>query len=538
MANTSLLERYAALGDRPTDTDEEKLQHRFLIATGSAMSCGGLFWGVLCLAFGMPEPSVIPFGYAILTAINFTVLGATKRFGLTRTFQVLMSLLLPFLLQWWLGGFMGSGAVMLWAMLAFVASLSFSDPRSSVFWIVLYLVLTVVSGWLDAGLTVPAPLRAEGVSTFLFTVNLSLVSAMVFVLTLGFWRLRNTALAQLNEKNLELEQKNLEVAASQQALVQSEKLAALGHLVAGVAHELNTPLGAIRASVGNLDVAVAEIMTDLPKVLASATKEELEALTALLAEGASPQPPRSSKEERTIRRALAKELTAAGIEGAIHLADKLVQIGVDELAESSARTLVASARAPELVRGAYNLAGLRRNRATIDLAAERASKIVFALKRYAHPGAEGETSKASLAENLETVLTLYHSQLKHGVEVVRDFDNDVVVEAHHDELNQVWTNLVHNALQAMEHQGRLEVSVGADDDGAIVTVVDDGKGIPEEKLARIFEPFFTTKAAGEGSGLGLSISRDIVARHGGTIEVDSRPGRTAFRVRISKGQPR
>ena len=132
MATRSLLGRYAAIGDRPTDTDEEKLQHRFLIATGSAMSCGGMLWGALLLAFGMPEPSVIPFGYAALTAVNFTVLAITKRFGLTRTFQVLISLLLPFLLQWWLGGFAGSGGVMVWAMLAFVASLSFSDPRASV----------------------------------------------------------------------------------------------------------------------------------------------------------------------------------------------------------------------------------------------------------------------------------------------------------------------------------------------------------------------------------------------------------------------
>ncbi|MCB9596018.1 MAG: hypothetical protein H6719_25075 [Sandaracinaceae bacterium] len=534
MAEESLLSRFAALGDEADDSDEERLQHRFLIATGVAMSGGGILWGSLCLGFGMPQPSVIPFGYVVLTAINLAFLGLTKRFGAARTFQVFISLLLPFLFQWWLGGFMASGIVMAWAMLSFVASLSFSDPRASVFWIVLYVALTIVSGVIDGDLVVPPPLQGEGVPAILATINLSVVSAMVFVLTLMFWRLRHQAIDQLAEKNLELAEKNVAIAASQQALIQSEKLAALGQLVAGVAHELNTPLGAIRASAGNLEVAIGEILDELPKVLAGATDEELEQLTELLGMAAAASTARTSKEERAARRALGKELEAAGLEGGAHLADRLVQIGVASLESPAVAGIVRSPRGAGLVRGAYNIAGLARNRGTIQVAAERASKIVFALKRYAHPGTEGEATEASLAENLETVLTLYHNQVKHGVEVTRDFEGDVVLAALHDELNQVWTNLVHNALQAMAYKGRLELSVTSDGDDAVVRVVDDGPGIPEEKLARIFEPFYTTKAAGEGSGLGLSISRDIVERHGGTIGVDSRGGRTEFIVRLPK----
>lgn len=124
-------------------------------------------------------------------------------------------------------------------------------------------------------------------------------------------------------------------------------------------------------------------------------------------------------------------------------------------------------------------------------------------------------------------------QIKRGVELVRSFEGPGMVRARHDELNQVWTNLLHNALQAMQYAGRLELRLApADADHVRVQVIDSGPGIPEDILGRIFEPFYTTKAQGEGSGLGLSISRGIVERHGGTIHVDTRPGRTVFTVTL------
>ncbi|MCB9594328.1 MAG: HAMP domain-containing histidine kinase, partial [Sandaracinaceae bacterium] len=133
-----------------------------------------------------------------------------------------------------------------------------------------------------------------------------------------------------------------------------------------------------------------------------------------------------------------------------------------------------------------------------------------------------------------TVLTLHRNQLKHNVELERDYASPGVIWARHDQLDQVWTNLVHNALQAMDGAGSLRVALR--DDGAflVVEITDSGPGVPEDARERIFDPFYTTKSVGEGSGLGLSICKDIVEGHGGTITLESQPGRTTFAVRLPK----
>jgi signal transduction histidine kinase len=127
-------------------------------------------------------------------------------------------------------------------------------------------------------------------------------------------------------------------------------------------------------------------------------------------------------------------------------------------------------------------------------------------------------------------LTIYHNQLKHGVEVTKNYQTVPTILCLPDELNQVWTNLIHNAIQAMNNQGELEIAVFPQSDYVVTQITDSGPGIPDPIKARIFEPFFTTKPAGEGSGLGLDIVRKIVEKHQGKIEVESQPGRTTFSV--------
>ncbi len=166
------------------------------------------------------------------------------------------------------------------------------------------------------------------------------------------------------------------------------------------------------------------------------------------------------------------------------------------------------------------------------LAVERASKIVFALKSYARQNHSSQMTQAQITEGIDVVLTIYHNQLKQGIEVIKNYGEIPEIRCYAEELNQVWTNLIHNAIQAMNNQGKLEITVAQKNNQVLVQFTDSGCGIPPEIKHRIFEPFFTTKLPGEGSGLGLDIVCKIVEKHQGKIEVDSVPGKTTFTIFI------
>jgi signal transduction histidine kinase len=218
------------------------------------------------------------------------------------------------------------------------------------------------------------------------------------------------------------------------------------------------------------------------------------------------------------------------------LADLLVDLGM--LGDPTPHLpLLKAPCAERVLHTAYDVASLFRNQTTIATAAERAKRIVLALKTYAHPGNSDLPQAGALADDLDSVAMLYHNQIKHGIELVRDFQDDGAIVAHHDQLNQVWTNLVSNALQAMGGTGTLRLGVRSDESGVTVEIEDSGPGIPDEVLPRIFDAFYTTKSIGEGTGLGLAISRDIVLRHQGRISVETKPGSTTFRVRLPRTIP-
>jgi signal transduction histidine kinase len=144
----------------------------------------------------------------------------------------------------------------------------------------------------------------------------------------------------------------------------------------------------------------------------------------------------------------------------------------------------------------------------------------------------GQQIESDIIEGIETVLALYNHNIKQGIEVVRNYTEIPKIKCYPDELNQVWTNIISNALQAMEYNGVIEINVFEDKKEVVVSIVNSGPGIPEEIRKVIFEPFFTTKHQGEGTGLGLDIVKKIVIKHNGTIDVESISGKTAFIVRI------
>lgn len=317
---------------------------------------------------------------------------------------------------------------------------------------------------------------------------------------------------------------------SQQQLILSERMAALGQLIAGVAHEINTPVGVIRASIGNISSALGQTLVRLPEVVRTLPSAELDKFFALLDRARQEKPSFTSREQRQAKRALLDVLDASEVIDAERVAETLVDMGIHDGVEDL--LCLFKGEYAGTLDSAYNLSSLQRNSENIQTAVERASKVVFALRKFAHHDHSGQMVLADLADGMETVLTLYQNQLKQGVDVVRDYDTLPQVLCYPDELNQVWTNLVHNALQAMDFKGRIECSVKLENDCAVVRVVDSGPGVPREIQERIFEPFFTTKSAGEGTGLGLDICNKIIERHQGRMDLASQPGRTEFRVTI------
>lgn len=341
----------------------------------------------------------------------------------------------------------------------------------------------------------------------------------------------------LERKTQALEQTLHQLQAAQSQLVQSEKMASLGQLVANVAHEINTPIGAVKSSGHSIAEALSRMLERLPRVLLDLDEASRPVFLALIAAAHHPAAVISTREERQITRQLTQQLEALGLSDARHKAELLLQLHAHHAPEAFIDLL----RRPDceaLLAAAADVATLVSSSANINTAVERASKIVFALKSYAHAAPDKALRPTDLRQGMDTVLTLYQHQIKQGVELDYQADELPPVQGLPDELNQVWTNLIHNALQAMHHQGRLSIRMNTEGQGVLVSVGDSGPGIPESIRERIFEPFFTTKPAGEGSGLGLDIVRKIVEQHGGRIDFSSEAGvGTTFRVWLPLAGP-
>lgn len=334
----------------------------------------------------------------------------------------------------------------------------------------------------------------------------------------------------LEEKNETLSEALKELKRTQNQLILREKMAALGQLIAGIAHEINTPLGAVQASVNNISNALKASLRQLPQLFQQLSAERQADFFALSQSAFSnKEPPLSSKEARQIKREMKKELEEMGIDHPDAVANALVTMGIHEDL-SIFMPLLREKNNDFILQTAYNLFMLQNNSQNIIIAVERASKVVSALKNYARHDNFERMVRANVTEGIEIVLTLWYNRLKKGVEVIRKYEAVPETLCHPDELNQVWTNLIHNAIQAMDGAGTIEIHVAEQDSHIVVRISDSGPGIPENIKGRIFEPFFTTKKSGEGSGLGLDIARNIISKHDGKIEAESVPGKTTFSV--------
>ncbi len=320
-----------------------------------------------------------------------------------------------------------------------------------------------------------------------------------------------------------------EIRKRSEQLVQAEKLAALGQLVAGIAHELNTPLGAIVSSSRTLRTLLYGSVRHIVESLIGMPPEIREECLRLARECVSVPVSFRSGSERALRRSLAGQLAAVGVEESEFCAERLVELGVQEIDPSLLRA-VASAQGEAVVDIAGRMAQSVRLTEIVVMAAEKAAHVVAALKQYSRHNTGEEMVRVNVEDEIQAILTLYTNRIKYGVEVRLEFAVPALVMGNRDRLNQVWINLVNNALQAMEYRGMLVIGDRAESDGVIVFVRDSGPGIPPEVQRRMYEPFYTTKPMGEGTGLGLDIARRIVIEHGGRIDFVTGPEGTEFRV--------
>ena len=333
--------------------------------------------------------------------------------------------------------------------------------------------------------------------------------------------------------------RNLELAYLQQevTLRQNDRLATLGRLSAGMAHELNNPAAVARQGAEQLVGCIAQLeRAQFTLGEADLTNEQRDLVAKLETEAL----------QRTKQPSSLDPLTRSDLEQEVE--DWLEQVGIDEPWQHASTLLTMGLCVAELKKMTASFDAAL-TPAVIDYfsskftaytlleeighGTRRITEIIKALKGYSYMD-QAPVQAVNVSEGLNDTLVMFSSKLRDGIKV--DFDlaeNLPLIQGYGSELNQVWTNLIDNAISAMDGGGELNLRARQEDDWIVVEIADNGPGIPAESQAKIFDPFYTTKAPGEGTGLGLNISHGIIVeKHGGQITVDSKPGATRFTVKL------
>ena len=416
------------------------------------------------------------------------------------------------------------------------------DERLATFFALPLKVRNSVIGVLALGSAKENALNAETIDTLrVFTNEASIVldNALLF--------------KQLEQSNQELEDTVNKLKSTQSQLVQSEKMASLGQLVAGVAHEINTPAGAINAATSNLLSALSSILNNFHQLsqekISSQDKESLLNIISQFLDSINANR-KSTASLREETRLLEKSLEREGFDNVRRTAKQLARFDLNRNSLEALITLLKRyepSRVLNFLESCYKIINASRD---IQTSIHVITKIVDALKLYSRLD-QAKVEEVDIHEGIETTLTILQNQMKYGIEVERRFGELPRIPCYANELNQVWTNIIHNAVQAMKGKGELTIETfcvppsqnaarekasspfvkkEAAGQQIVVRISDTGPGIPPEIQAKIFDPYFTTKDQGEGSGLGLGIAQQIIERHHGDIRVKSRAGETIFEI--------
>jgi signal transduction histidine kinase len=412
--------------------------------------------------------------------------------------------------------------VILWSFLAVLLSVMFIGAREAWWWFGAFVIAVVACPVLQPYLRVQNHLPAWLTSVFC-VLNVLSVCAVSLVFLHSFARdrrkLRNLEVSYLNQEMM---------------LRQADKLATLGTLAAGVAHELNNPAAAAVRGVGQLRPLIERLQSAYLDLCAAASPPlaaSIQRAGELIQQGAGQVVSLSPLERSDRAEEMDQWLDGLGVDDPADAAQALADLGYTRAQLAELTSALPPADIPVFLSWMAGAGEAHNLLAEIGEGAGRISQIVGAMRSYAYLD-QAPVQRVDIAEGLESTLVLLGSKLKPGVVVRRQYvDHLPQIQAHGSELNQVWTSIIENAIDAMGGNGTLTVRTAARDGYVLAEIEDDGAGMSPEIAARVFDPFFTTKPPGKGTGLGLNISHNIVVQeHKGRIEVDSSPGRTTFRV--------
>ncbi len=320
---------------------------------------------------------------------------------------------------------------------------------------------------------------------------------------------------------------------AQGQLVQNEKMASLGVLIAGIAHEINTPIGAIQNISNNLNTKILS----LPKYLEAFKNSSglsVGKFTTFLIElsqaACSLDQSFSYKEVKAIEAILESQ----GLENFRETASVLAKLRFKN--QEKIIEYIDFLKDPDLFPLAESFGSIAQGTNVCQTSSQKIAEIVRALKYYAYADKD-KVEKIQINESIQTALVLLRNRIKHNINVATDLDPDLPSIYCTSEIHQIWTNLLNNACDAIEgmgkdYRGEISLTTHRRDDVILLTVADNGIGIPESNIDKIFDPFFTTKDIGKGTGLGLSIVSGIIKKHNGKVQAKSRPGHTVFEITL------